>query len=193
MASFPVSPISEEDYLRIERAAFEKSEYHDGEVFAMSGGTPNHSRITAKIVSLLDRQTPAGCCVYSSDLRIKITAKPTYLYADCSLVCGSIETAGGDNLLNPTLIVEVLSPSTEAYDRGKKFELYRSIPSFREYLLIHQDRRHVEHYSKQDDGSWLLREYCGAEAVVSIARWGVRIPRAELYATAVSLDDAASA
>jgi Uma2 family endonuclease len=84
--------------------------------------------------------------------------------------------------------VEVLSPSTEAYDRGRKFELYRTLESFREYLLIHQDRRHVEHYSKQDDSSWLLRALSGADAVIAIDRLNVRIPLGELYATAIDLD-----
>jgi Uma2 family endonuclease len=89
-----------------------------------------------------------------------------------------------DVILNPLLLVEVLSPSTEGYDRGKKFESYRTIPTFREYLLIHQDRQHVEHYSKQDDGSWLLREYsCGS---FGIARLNVQILLADLYASALN-------
>jgi Uma2 family endonuclease len=90
--------------------------------------------------------------------------------------------------LNPLLIVEVLSPSTEGYDRGKKFELYRTIGSFQEYLIVHQDRRHVEHYSKQDDGSWLLREHTGAGGSVSIARLEAEIPLADLYASALGID-----
>jgi Uma2 family endonuclease len=188
MASLPVSPLTEEEYLRLERAAFEKSEYHDGEMFAMSGGSPNHSRIIAKTVSVLDRQTPDGCSVYSSDLRIKVPSMPTYVYADCCIACGPIETTGDDNLLNPTLIVEVLSPFTEGYDRAKKFELYRSIPSFSEYLLIAQDRRYVEHFSKQPDGSWLLREHIGPDAAIHIARWDMRLPLADLYASALNLE-----
>jgi len=90
-----------------------------------------------------------------------------------------------DVVLNPLLIVEVLSPSTEDYDRGKKFELYRTIPSFREYLVVHQDRRHVEHYSKQDDGSWVLREY--SDGSVLVDRLGVRIPLDELNWSAINV------
>jgi Uma2 family endonuclease len=188
MATAPISPLTEEEYLRIERTASEKSEYHDGEMFAMSGGTPNHSYIGTRACSMLDRHAlPPGCRAFNSDMRIKVAGKRTYLYADGGIICSEPEIFNEDNLLNPTLIVEVLSDSSEAYDRGKKFELYRSIPSFREYLLIAQDRRHVEHYSKQDDGSWLLREHSGAGAVVSIARWEIRIPLAELYATALNL------
>ena len=91
-------------------------------------------------------------------------------------------------VINPLLIVEVLSPSTEDYDRGKKFEMYRTIESFREYLIVHQDRRHVEHYSKQDDGSWVLREYSGAKVTVTIPRLNVQISLGELYASALDLD-----
>jgi Uma2 family endonuclease len=93
-----------------------------------------------------------------------------------------------DILLNPMLLVEVLSPSTEGYDRGKKFDLYRTIPSFQEYLVVHQDERRVEHYSKQDDGSWVLRDYIGAAASVTIARLNAHIPLADLYATAFDLE-----
>jgi Uma2 family endonuclease len=101
--------------------------------------------------------------------------------------CGELQYYGDqkDVVTNPLLIVEVLSPTTEAYDRGEKFEAYRTIESFREYLLIHQDRRHVEHYSKQDDGSWVLREHSGVEGLVSIARLAVQISLGELYATAL--------
>ena len=122
-------------------------------------------------------------------MRVKVSAAGLYTYPDCS-VCGEPElfTSQKDVLLNPLLIVEVLSPSTEAYDRGKKFELYRTLESFREYLLIHQDRRHVEHYSKQEDGSWLLRAHSGADVVIAIDRLGVRILLGDLYATAGGLD-----
>ena len=132
---------------------------------------------------------PAGCRTFNSDLRVKVASAGLYTYPDCSVVCGELELLGDqqDVVLNPLLIVEVLSPSTEGYDRGKKFELYRAMPSFREYLLVHQDRRHVEHYSKQDEGSWLLREHAGADSTVTIARLPVRISLGELYASALGL------
>lgn len=106
------------------------------------------------------------------------------------MFCGEPQFAGDrqDVILNPVLIVEVISPSTEGYDRGKKFDSYRSIPSFREYLIVHQDRRHVEYYSRQDDGSWLLREHVGAGAAVTIGRLGIRISLADLYASALNID-----
>ena len=189
MSSLPVSPLTEEQYLARERAALTKSEFHDGLMFAVAGGSPNHSLLANRIGALLDRQMPAGCRTFNSDLRVKVASAGLYTYPDCSVVCGELELFGDqqDVVLNPLLIVEVLSPSTEGYDRGKKFELYRAMPSFREYLLVHQDRRRVEHYSKQNDGSWLLREHAGAESTVTIDRWPVRISLEELYASALGL------
>jgi Uma2 family endonuclease len=187
MATLPDAPMTEEQYLEIERQAEIKSEFHDGQMFAMSGGSPNHALLSARICSLLDRQMPPGCRVFSSDLRIKVAPARLYTYADCSVICGELETFSNqkDVVLNPLLIVEVLSPSTENYDRGKKFELYRTIPSFREYLIVHQDRHHVEYHSKQDDGSWLLRDHVGADGAVTITRLGVHITLADLYASAL--------
>jgi Uma2 family endonuclease len=186
----PTTRVTEEEYLRLERDAEEKSEFHDGQIFARAGCSPNHSLIAARASALLGRRVPPGCRVFDSNLRIKIASSRTYTYADCVVVCGEPELSGDarDNLLNPLLIVEVLSPSTEGYDRGKKFELYRRIESFREYLIVHQDQRHVEHYSKQDDGSWVLREYAGAEAIVDVARLGVRLGLGELYQPAMNLE-----
>jgi Uma2 family endonuclease len=184
MATLPDPFITEEEYLRLEALALDKSEYHDGQMFAMAGGTPNHALLSNRIGALLDRDAPAGCRVYNADLRIYIAAAKTYTYPDCTVVCGTLQLAG-QNLLNPLLICEVLSPSTENYDRGKKFQLYRTLESFREYLIIHQDRPFVEHYSKQDDGSWVLREYSGSEGSVTIPRLNARIALADLYASVV--------
>ena len=190
MASLPASPLTEEEYLHRERRAESKSEFHDGQMFAMAGGSLNHSLLASRAVALLDRQMPPGCRVFNADLRINIASARTYTYADCGVVCGEpqLSTEQKDNILNPFLIVEVLSPSTEGYDRGKKFELYRTIESFREYLIVHQDRRHVEHYSKQDDGSWLLREHSGVGGSVAVARLGILISLADLYASAIDID-----
>lgn len=191
MASLPSSPpLTEEQYLDIERLAETKSEFHDGQMFAMAGGSPNHSLVAVRICSLLDRIVPRHCRTFNSDMRIKVAPAGLYTYPDCSVVCGDLQTFSDqkDVVLNPLLIVEVLSPSTEAYDRGRKFEMYRMIESLREYLLIHQDRRHVEHYSKQDDRSWVLREYSGVDAVFAIPRLNASVPLNELYATALDLD-----
>ena len=190
MASLPDAPLTEEQYLRIEREAEFRSEFHDGRMYAMAGASPNHALITSAMIAQLYRQVPTGCRVFSSGLRIKVAPTGLYTYPDCSVICGDLQYSGDqkDVVTNPLLIVEVLSPSTEGYDRGKKFESYRTIESFREYLLIHQDRRHVEHYSKQDDGSWVLREHSGVEGLVSIGRLGVQISLGELYAPALDLE-----
>jgi Uma2 family endonuclease len=189
MASLHATPLTEEQYLQIERMAETKSEFHDGQMFAMAGGSPNHSLLAARIGALLDRQVSPECRIFNSGLRIKVASAGLYTYADCSVVCGELQFSGDqhDGLLNPLLIVEVLSPSTEGYDRGKKFELYRTIESFREYLIVHQDQRRVEHYSKQEDGSWLLREHSGMEGSVVVARLGVGVSLADLYASALDL------
>jgi len=188
MASLPAAaPLTEEEYLTLERQALDKSEYHDGQMFAMAGGSPNHSFIQGAVFALLFRQAPPGCRAFTADLRIHLEVAKTYSYADCGIVCGDLELSSDqkDNLLNPLLIVEVLSPSSQDYERGKKFELYRTIASFREYVVVHQDRWCIEHYSRQDDGSWLLREYSGDGASVPIARLGIHLPLAEVYAATV--------
>lgn len=191
MASLPTPRLTEEEYLELERQAETKSEFFDGQMFAMAGASPNHALLSNTIGALLHRQMPPGCRTFNADLRIKSDAVRFYTYPDCSVICGDLQYFGThrDVVLNPLLIVEVLSPSTEGYDRGRKFELYRTIPSLREYLLIHQDRRHVEHYSRQDDSSWVLREYAGSESSVDIQRLSLRIPLADLYASALDLQE----
>jgi Uma2 family endonuclease len=189
MATLPDAPLTEAQYLEIERLAEFKSEFHDGRMFAVSGGSLNHSLISTRMSALLDRQMPPGCRTCNSDLRIKVASAGLYTYPDCGVICGEPEYFGGqkDVVLNPLLIVEVLSPSTEGYDRGKKFELYRTIPSFQEYLIVHQDQGHVEHFSKQHDGSWLLRNHTGVDDSVNIARLGIHIALADLYSSAIGL------
>jgi Uma2 family endonuclease len=190
MATLQTPLLSEDEYLRLERAAEFKSEFRDGRMFAMSGSSMNHALIMNQVGMLLGQKMPPGCRVASSALRINIPSSRTYTYPDCSVICGEPQLSGDqqDNLLNPVLIVEVLSPSTEGYHRGKKFELYRRIASFREYLIVHQDQRRVEYYSRQDDGSWLLREHSGNDDCVTIARLGVKVALSELYATALNLE-----
>jgi Uma2 family endonuclease len=133
-----------EEYLALERESEVRYEYWNGEVFAMSGGTLHHDRIMGNIFELLRTQLRrTGCDVFTNNMQIKVPAAPPYRYADGSVVCGPVEVErfnSNDLLLNPRLIWEVLSPSTEAYDRGDKFSYYKSIPSFREYLLIAQPR-----------------------------------------------------
>jgi len=151
--------MSEQEYLAFERVSAERHEYAHGEVFAMAGGTRAHSLIAGNIqrelgLALLDRP----CEVHGPDLRIKIVARGRYTYADVLVVCGRpiFEDEQRDSLLNPRVIVEVLSDSTERYDRGEKFTQYRSIPSLRDYVLVSQHERLIECFRRQDE-EWLFR------------------------------------
>lgn len=151
--------LSRDEYLAFERASSEKHEYANGEVFGMSGCTREHSLITGNIhgelrAALLDRP----CEVHTSDMRVKIASTGRYVYPDASVVCGEprFEDAHVDTLTNPNLIVEVLSDSSEAYDRGDKFAQYRSLPSMTDFVLVAQTAVRIEHFRRQSDGKWLL-------------------------------------
>ena len=152
-----------EEYLALERGSDVKYEYWDGEIFAMSGGTLWHDVVTANTYNALHDELKAKPCrALTGNMQIKTPKALPYRYADGSVVCGKPEVErfhGNDLLLNPVLLYEVLSPSTEAYDRGDKFTVYKSIASLREYLLIAQHRPHVAHYVKQDSGIWHFMEY----------------------------------
>lgn len=178
------APITADEYLAMERAAIEKHEFAFGEIYAISGATARHVEIVGNITSALHiqfRQRP--CRVYSADLRLCVEQKYRYTYPDVVVVCGQPQFLDGhlDTLLNPDLIVEVLSESTRNYDRGDKFQQYRGIPSFREYLLVDQDRPHVERYSKQKDGTWSLWETDSLTETVDLLSVDVRLPASEIY------------
>jgi Uma2 family endonuclease len=152
-----------EEYLALERESDVKYEYFDGEVFAMSGGTLWHDVVTANThEALRDGLKRKPCRVFTGNMQIKTPKALPYRYADGSVACGKPQVErfnGNDLLLNPILLYEVLSPSTEAYDRGDKFTVYKSILSLREYLLIAQHRPHVAHYVRQESGIWHFTEY----------------------------------
>lgn len=154
------TPMSPQEYLAFERAAEQRHEYADGEVYAMAGATREHNLVMGNIfgelrTALLDRP----CEVYGSDMRVHIAATGRYVYPDVSVVCGgpSFQDDKRDTLLDPLVIVEVLSESTEAYDRADKFDQYRSVASVQDYVLASQTRPRIEHYRRQPDGSWVLR------------------------------------
>jgi Uma2 family endonuclease len=175
--------VSAEEYLELERAAEERHELIDGEMFAMSGGTREHSLIAANITGELRAALrPKPCEVLSSDLRIRIEALNRYTYADAIAVCGPplFLDERRDTLLNPTALFEVLSDSTESYDRGEKFAGYRTLPSLQEYVLVSQKRELVEHFHRQADGSWLLR-VCGAGESVSLPSLACELAVDEIY------------
>jgi Uma2 family endonuclease len=149
------------EYLAWERVQPTKHEFFQGEIFAMAGATREHNLVVLNIgAELRNALRTKPCEVYPSDMRSKIPATGLYTYPDAIVVCGTpeFEDEVHDTLLNPKVLVEVLSGSSESYDRGKKFEQYRSIASLSEYILAAQDQVLVEHFSRQPDGSWLLRE-----------------------------------
>ena len=161
MSLQPKSYITPEEYLATERKAEYKSEYFNGEMFAMAGASERHVSIVANVMYLLVGQLKGRPGkAYSSDMRVKVSPTGLYTYPDVVVVCGQPQFADEqkDTLLNPTLIVEVLSESTKDYDRGEKFEHYRTLPSLSEYVLIAQDKYHVEHFVRQPDNRWLLSE-----------------------------------
>ena len=158
MSALPVTRRSRAEYLRQERLAEFRSEYHRGEVVAMAGASLNHTLIVSNLTRSLGEQLrDRPCNAYPSDLRVSVQGGERYLYPDVIVACGRLEFEDDkhDTLLNPLAIVEVLSPSTEAYDRGGKFLLYQSIASLREYVLVSQATRRLEVFRRQLDGSWL--------------------------------------
>jgi Uma2 family endonuclease len=149
-----------EEYIALEREADYKSEYIDGYIYAMAGASPTHCAIAANVIgSLVPQLKGSRCRVFSGDLKIATDLKGHYTYADVVIVCGTprYHDKFQDVLLNPTLVVEVLSPSTEAYDRGEKFKRYRRVASLTDYILIAQDQPLVEHFSRQADG-WAMND-----------------------------------
>jgi Uma2 family endonuclease len=183
MATQPVPRMTEEEYLRIERAATYKSEFVGGEMFAMSGGTLWHSQLAANWIAHLGNQLRGGPCrVFTSDARVRTTVSGSYLYPDISVAYGEpLRDMDVDILISPKTVVELLSPSTADYDRGKKFELYREIPSLEEYVLTHSDAPHVEHFARQADASWIFREYKGLESSLRLVSLGCEIGMADIY------------
>ena len=176
--------ITPEEYLALEREAETKSEYWYGQIYAMSGASEAHNLISANIVAGLHSQfKKRPCKVYPSDMRVKVSPTGIYTYPDVTVVCGKAGFDEGrkDNLLNPTVIVEVLSPSTEAYDRGKKFDHYRTLESLQDYLLVAQESAMILHYARHDDDRWLLTAYYGLDTVAHIESVDCALPLAEVY------------
>ena len=185
MSSAALKRLSWEEYVEHERHATGKSEFFDGELFAMAGGSANHSLVATNFCGeARNALKPRDCRVHGSDLRVRC---PNGLgtYPDASIVCGEPQYEGDDEntLLNPLVIVEVLSPTTEAYDRGKKFEHYQTLPSLQEYVLISQDHVRIEHFARQSQfGQWLLTTYNDPDGRLELPAVGITLSIAELYA-----------
>ncbi len=172
-----------EEYLALERKATFKNEYLNEEILAISGASLAHTRITADIVTELNIQLRGGKCeVISNDMRVKTGRKGAYLYPDVVVFCGEPEFEDNvfDTLLNPILIVEVLSPTTEAFDRGEKFAQYQELASLQEYILVSQDRIRVEHY-RLIKTQWAQTEFQAHEDVLSLDSIGCKLSLQDIY------------
>jgi Uma2 family endonuclease len=185
MAVQPRGKYSLAAYLELDRTSEARLEFWNGEIFDMSGASREHAAIEMNIAIHLGSQLAGrGCRLFPANLRLLVPSRPPYRYGDLSALCGEPQfeqISGVDVLVNPELIVEVLSPSTEAYDRGDKFSHYQSIPSFREYLLVAQHRPHVTQLVRQADGTWNHREFSDLTASLRLASMGCDLAMREIY------------
>jgi len=184
MATHSKTLLTPEQYLEIERKAEFKSEYYQGEMFAMAGAKEAHNLIIWNLARELGQQLrQRPCRAYLADMRVRVSATGLYTYPDVVAVCGEPQFLDDqrDTLLNPNLIVEVLSPSTELYDRVRKFEHYRSLESVSEYLLVSSERVSAELYTRQPDGRWLLTTVSRMEDSLDLLSVGAHLALADLY------------
>ena len=185
MSAPPKRLLTPEEYLAIERDVEAKHEFYRGEMFAMGGASREHNLITGNAGASLHAQLANRPCeAYQNDMRVKVAASGLYTYPDVVVTCEKprFEDDKFDTLLNPQSIIEVLSDTTEKYDHGKKFELYRQIESLREYVLISQDRAHIELFTRGDDGHWRLSEATGLDAAIELTTIGCQLALADVYA-----------
>ena len=184
MSAISKGLLTPQEYLSQERKAQFKSEYYRGEAFAMAGATFEHTLIKDNLAGETRNHFKDGPCkVLTSDMRVKINPTGLYIYPDLVIVCDKPEFEDNqvDTLLNPRVVVEILSDSTEKYDRGSKFRNYRGISSLQEYVLVAQDRALIERYVRQADENWLLTTFEGLTAAFSLASISVRILLSEIY------------
>lgn len=193
MSTVPKRLLSEQEYLSIERKASYRSEFYRGEMFAMAGATREHNLITGNVFFRLREQLDKRPCeVYSTDMRVRVKPTGLYTYPDVLVACNGPQFADDefDVLLNPTVLVEVLSPSTASYDRGDKVVHYRRLDTLQELLLIEQEYPAVDHYIRQPSGDWLLKQPEGLDAVVELPSVQCRLTFADIYARITFAPDA---
>ena len=185
MTALPKHRYTVDEYLAFDREAEGRYEYFDGEIVCMSGGSLSHNRIMSNVMTGLANQLAgSGCEVLPSEMRIKVPTAHPYRYPDVVVVCGEpeIETLQGQELLvNPVLLIEILSPSTAAYDQGEKFIAYQSIPTFREYVLVAQARAQITHYTRQSDGQWLRNDLVGIKNQIVLSSIGCTLTFEQIY------------
>lgn len=185
MSAQTLPRLTPEQYLAADRAAEIKSEYYDGHMWAMAGGTQVHGIIIANmIVGLMPAAWRRACIVTPTEVRLRVSYAGLYTFPDIMVVCGQTRFADDqeDTVLNPILLVEVISPSTEAHDRGFKFAQYREVESLREYVLVGQREPRVERFQRQSTGQWILTEYKGLDATADFESIDCRLALAEIYA-----------
>ncbi len=177
--------ITEEEYLEVEDASLEKHEYFNGEIFQMAGASEKHNTISLNIAGeLRQKLKKRPCKAYQNDMRLFIEKTGLYTYPDVMVVCGKPDIKkykGLDNIKNPVLIVEVLSSSTEGYDKGAKFDNYRSLESLREYVLVSQDAKKVIRYTKQTDGSWILMDFISDKTLIELSSIDCMLAMEDIY------------
>jgi len=184
MNAVPEEYLSLEDYYRLEETSEVKHEYYHGVAYALTGASAAHNLILANVIGVLHAQLRGKPCrVVPSDLRLKVEATGLYTFPDAQVICGPFDFADGrnDTITNPTVLIEVLSPSTEEYDRGKKLLHYHTIASLQEVLLLAQDRIHVEHYSRQEADLWQLRYDTGLAQTITLKSIDCLLPLAAIY------------
>ncbi|HEV3383613.1 MAG TPA: Uma2 family endonuclease [Gemmata sp.] len=191
MSAAPKPKLTAREYLEIERRAKFKSEFFKGEMFAMAGSSREHNRIKENLIIKIGVQLEGGPCqTFSSDQRVMVDVTGLYTYPDIVILCGPgiYDPADRDTLTNPTAIIEVLSPSTEKYDRGLKFRNYQHIPSLVEYVLVAQDEPLCDRFVRQADGSWALVSFVELTATLAFTSILVKIPLGEVYAGVTFLE-----
>jgi Uma2 family endonuclease len=184
MSAAPTMKLTPAEYLAIERKAEFKSEFYAGEMFAMAGASRQHSRARINLSGELHGQLKGSSCeIYDQDMRLRVSPTGLYTYPDLAIVCGKAEFEDKelDILLNPRLIIEVLSDSTEKYDRGEKARHYKRIASLQEYVLVSQREALVERMVRQDDGSWKVTEFAGTDATLEFTSIPAKVALAEIY------------
>jgi len=185
MAAIPKTLIAEQDYLEDERKSLHKSEYYNGEIFAMAGASKTHNKIVASVILAIGEHLKGkSCSFFPSDLRVHNAENSLYTFSDVTVVCGEEKYLDDefDTLLNPTVLVEVLSPATEDYDRGTKFKLYRTIPSLQNYLLVSSTEFAAEIYTRQANDEWILNTAQGKSSRIHISALNYDLSLSDIYA-----------
>jgi Uma2 family endonuclease len=185
MTAQPIQYLTEEAYLQYERTSTLKHEYYNGHIYAMAGASEDHNLIAMNIAAILRaRVRGSSCRAYPSDMRVKVLHTGLNTYPDFTVVCGPpqfVNPEKRDTLTNPTVIIEILSPSTESYDRGEKFQHYRTIDTLQEYILVAQNKYRIERFVRHDTNEWVLSDIAGIDSSLPLSTLQTQIPLAEIY------------